>query len=360
MRVFSLFPLLALILLLTCKNETERQIVGAKIYDHPGNFAELFSQWNELGINTAFASHKLISNPEFRLAAKTQDISTFVIFPVFFNPEELARSPGLYAITAEGGAAREEWVEFVCPSRTAYRKQMVEQARQIVRDYDPSGLSIDFIRHFVFWEKVYPDRDPATLPLSCFDSVCLAGFRSETGIPLPDSLGPVRQKSAWILDKHPQEWIQWKCGLITSMVLEISKAAREVKPGILINVHLLPWAADDFRGAIKTVAGQDVRALSEICDYLSPMTYAHMVKQNPPWIHSIVEDLYLQTGSQVLPGIQVDKAYLDTELDRQEFEQSLEEAIRPPSHGVVFWSWESLVESPEKIQVVQKHGLQVK
>jgi uncharacterized lipoprotein YddW (UPF0748 family) len=358
--MLHLIPLLALILLLSCKKESDRHIVGAKIYAYPGNYTDLFSQWKRLGINTAFASQELISLPEFRNAAKAQNISTFVIFPVFFNPEELARSPGLYAITAEGEAAREEWVEFVCPSRTAYRKQIVDQARQVILNYDPDGLSIDFIRHFVFWEKVYPDRDPATLPLTCFDSVCLAAFRSESGISIPDTLGTVRQKSAWILDKHPQEWIRCRSGLITSMVQEISEAARELKPGILINLHLLPWAEGDFQEARKNVAGQDVLALSGFSDYLSPMTYAHMVKQDPPWIHAIVEDVYMKTGADVLPSIQVDKAYLDTELGVQEFEQSLTEALKPPSRGVVFWSWESLMESPEKIQVVLKHCQQAR
>jgi len=360
LRSLYLTPLLVLIFLHSCFKEADQAIVGAKIYEYSGDYGDLFSQWNRLGINTAFTSQELISIPEFREKARAHSISTFVIFPVFFNPDVLNESPDLYAITAEGKKAKEEWVEFVCPSRKEYRKLMVEKARQVIRDYDPDGLSIDFIRHFVFWEKVYPERDPATLPVTCFDSLCLEGFQSETGISLPDSPSTVPEKSAWILENHPEEWIRWRCDLITSMVQEIAEAAREVKPGILINVHLVPWAEHEFGGAIKTVAGQDIRALSELSDYLSPMTYAHMVKQDPPWIHAIAEDVYMQTGANVLPSIQVDNAYLDTELDEQEFEDSLEEALKPPSHGVVFWSWASLSESQEKRKVVQKHCLQTK
>jgi len=231
----------------------------------------------------------------------------------------------------------------------------VDQTKQIVRDFDPDGISIDFIRHFVFWEKVYPERDPATLPISCFDSLCLLHFQSEPGIDIPESLSDIPQKASWVLENHKSEWTAWRCGLITSMVQEISAAAREVKPDILINVHLVPWAEEDFQAGIKTIAGQDIPALSTLTDYLSPMTYAHMVKQEPPWIHSIVEDVYMQSAGRIIPSIQVDKAYLDFELDPEEFEQSLLEALKPPSHGVVFWSWASLRGDSEKKKLVQKH-----
>jgi len=356
MRIVSFFALVLLLILPACDREAaDPRIIGVKIYEHQGDFEALFSQWNSLGINAAFSSRDLISREAYRKAARAHGISTFVIFPVFFNPEVLTDSPELFAITAEGKAAKEEWVEFVCPSRKDYRNQVIEHAKQIIRDYDPDGISIDFIRHFVFWEKVYPERDAATLPVCCFDSLCLEQFQSDAGIIIPDSLPSIPAAASWILENHREEWNGWRCGLISSMVQELSEAVRQIKPDILINVHLVPWAEDDFQGAIRRVAGQDIRALSEFTDYLSPMTYSHMVKQDPPWIHSIVEDVYLQTGGRVIPSIQVDKAYLDTELEAEEFERSLEAALDPPSHGVVFWSWASLKGNQEKKMVVQKH-----
>lgn len=172
----------------------------------------------------------------------------------------------------------------------------MENAKEIIRKYDPDGISIDFIRHFVFWEKVYSDRDPASLPLTCFDSTCLTHFQASSGLIIPDSLTGTEETASWIMENHPEEWT----------------------------------------------------------DYLSPMTYAHMVKQDLPWIHSIVEDIYLQTGSKVIPSIQVNKAYLDNELGLEEFEESLLEALKPPSGGVVFWSWEALKENPDKKQLVYR------
>ena len=345
--LFSLLLIFSLVIQ-SCSPEVQDTLIGAKIYEHNGPYKQLFEQWKQMGINTGFCSQELISDPEFMKEAREHKISTFVIFPVFFNAEVLDKSPDLSAINRNGEAAAEEWVEFVCPSREDYHQQMVEHARHLVREHQPDGISIDFIRHFVYWEKVYPDRNPASLPVSCFDSVCLNHFQDETGISIPDELSRTTKQADWILNNHEDAWTTWRCQLITSMVEEIADAAREEKPDILVNVHLVPWAKADFNGAIKKVAGQDIRALAQISDYLSPMTYAHMVKQAPSWVHHIVEDVYMQTGGVILPSIQVGKAYLDTEFDLEEFRLTLEAALEAPSSGVVVWSWERLIAEPEK------------
>lgn len=348
-----LFSLLVISLLLIpgCIQEEDQVLIGAKIYEHNGPYDQLFEQWNQIGFNTGFCSQELIADREFMKKAREHKISTFVIFPVFFNPEAINDTPHIAAINRNGDAAAEEWVEFVCPSREDYRQKVIEHARSIVREHQPDGISIDFIRHFVYWEKVYPDRDPASLPVSCFDSICLHHFQAESGITLPDELGGVTDQADWILNNHGEEWTSWRCQLITSMAEAIARAAREEKPDILVNMHLVPWAKEDFDGAIRKVAGQDIKALSKISDYLSPMTYSHMVKQSPDWVHGIVEDIYIQTGGTVLPSIQVGLAYLENEFDLEEFRETVEAALHAPSSGVIIWSWEHLIAEPAKVDL---------
>jgi len=351
MKYFLSFMLLSLFLFKACSHQENPQLIGAKIYEHDAPYDLLFKEWNRMGINTGFCSEKLISDREFMTEAREHEISTFVIFPVFFNPEEIAARPHMAAINRNGKPASEEWVEFVCPSRENYRQQVVEHARMLVRNHQPDGISIDFIRHFVYWEKVYPDRDPATLPVSCFDSVCLHHFQSESGISLPRELNNVTEQADWILHNHEDEWNSWRSRLITSMAKDIAEAARQEKEDILVNIHLVPWAKEDFSGAIRRVAGQDFKALSLLSDYLSPMTYAHMVKQPPAWVHYIVKDIHQQTGANVLPSIQVGKAYLETDYNLEEFRETMEAALEPPSSGVVIWSWEHLIAEPAKVDL---------
>jgi hypothetical protein len=339
---------LAIIFLTGCVQQQEERIIGVKIYEHSGSYDQLFKQWDNIGINTGFCSEGLISDQEFMKEAQENEISTFVIFPVFFNPETIALTSGLAAINQDGEAAVEEWVEFVCPSNEDYRREVVDHARQIVRDHRPDGISIDFIRHFVYWEKVYPDQDPATLPVSCFDSLCLAHFQSAKDLSIPEELTKVPEKASWILENHEAAWSSWRCELITTMVTQITEAVREEKPDILVNIHLVPWATEDFNGGNIRVAGQDVEELKGLTDYLSPMTYAHMLKQPPSWVHHIVEDIYMKSGGRVLPSIQVGKAYLDTEYGLNEFRETLEAALQPPSSGVVLWSWEHLMAEADK------------
>ncbi len=328
------------------------RIIGVKVYEYEGNFPVLFAEWKRMGINTALVSESLASNEEFRSLAAVEDIAVFIIFPVFYDPESLEESPDLYAITDNGEQAKEEWVAFVCPSREDFRKRKVELAKDWVKSLKPDGLSIDFIRHFVFWEKVYPERPLKSLVNTCFDEHCMRKFQQDTGIVIPDSLGAAQEVSDWIRQNYLPEWTRWKCGLITSMIEEIAGEVRKIRTQLLINVHAVPWRQKDFDGAVKIVAGQDFARIAPAVDLLSPMTYSHMVKRDPPWIHSVVKDIRLQADCKVLPSIQVREAYLKDRLTVHEFRASLTEALKSPSEGVVFWSWEALEMEPEKKKVI--------
>ena len=325
---------------------------GEQLKQTQEDFEKLIKQWKKLGINTIFCSIELYSNSEFRTLTRDNDLTTFIIFPVFYDPEALSKNPGLYALTERGTPARDDWVTFVCPSRNDYRKQKTDSLTQLIRVLEPDGISIDFIRHFVFWEKVYPEIHPDSLMNTCFDSSCVAAFKKNKGLIIPDSLNETEKIADYVESNCLTERTEWKCGLITSMVRELSEAARRTNPEIKINVHLVPWRTDDFNGSIRSIAGQDFTEIAPWVDYLSPMTYAHMVKQDPAWIHSVVQDVYNQTESQVIPSIQVKEAYLKERLTLEEFKESLSRALESPSCGVVFWSWEQLETEPEKMEAI--------
>jgi hypothetical protein len=328
-------------------------MIGIKVYNIERELKPLFEEWENLGINTVFASPSIFNN-HFSELAKKHDIETFVILPIFYDPDALKAHPDLFAITDKGEKAMDDWVEFVCPSREDYRKLRIEYIRQFVKDMDPDGISLDFIRFFCFWEKVYPDRIPDSIPNTCFCPNCLAKFQSDKNISIPESLTEVNDIAGWIDSNHKAEWVEWKCSLITGMVRDIVTEVKKVKPEIKVNMHGVPWRQDDFDNAIRRIVAQDFSAFSEYVDIISPMTYSHMVKREPAWINSVVRDISNQAKCKIIPSIQVNEAYLTGILSSEEFERTLIEALKPPSSGVFLWSWEQLEERPEKKAILKK------
>jgi uncharacterized lipoprotein YddW (UPF0748 family) len=323
-------------------------MIGVKIYAHEGSLPALFEEWHSLAVNTVFVSPELAAKGDFRALARRNGVSVFLILPVFFNPEEIKKDPGLYALTDRGERAKNDWVEFVCPTRQDYLSRRVEWVKALVRDIDPDGVSLDFIRYFVFWEMIYPERTPASIANSCFDRSCLEQFRKDTGISLPPGISRTPDAAAWIMAAHGAEWTAWKCGVIVKAVRSIASAAKAVKPELIVNLHSVPWRKTDFGGAIRVIAGQDLSLLGPEVDMVSPMCYWHMLKRQPSWIRKVVADVHSQTQRPVVPSIQVGNAYISDGLSTEEFKQALEEALCPPSAGVVFWNWDALAKEPDK------------
>lgn len=341
--------------LAACRGDAARPVIGVKIYEAAAPFDGLFGEWRDLGVNTAFVSEALLADADFRARAKADRLTLFLIYPVFQAPEAIKEDPGLAAVTASGAPARDEWVEFVCPTEgEGFLDRRAAHLRDLVARHDPEYVSLDFIRYFVFWEKVAPDRNPASLPQTCFCPDCLAAFERAAGLAVPPELATTAAKAAWILSTHAAAWTDWKCGRVADVVSRFVRAAREAEPSVKVNLHAVPWRRDDFGGAVRSVAGQDLARLAPLVDLVSPMTYHHMVRRTPAWVHDIVADAAaLAGGAPVLPSIQVDKAYVDEDLPPAEFRAALEQALRPPSRGVVLWSWAALAGSPEKKDILR-------
>jgi len=336
-----------------CTHKTDT-IIGVKIYEYKGDYSALASQWKAMGINTAFVSSTLAANDTFRQALKTNNIGVFIIFPVFQNPEALKQDSNLYAITGRGTKAKDDWVEFVCPSRETYRNAKIAELAGLVGDLNPDGVSLDFIRMFVFWEMIYPDREPGRLDRACFCDSCLAGFSQKQGIALPDTCRTTVQKANFVLTNFSLQWDVYRCDLIASMVKNLAEQAKKVKPGLKVNVHAVPWRENDFGGANIGVAAQDLQKIAPYADYISPMCYSQMLKRDAGWIASVVADMDHRAPGMVLPSIQVYPYYIDRPFTAADFKQCVEDALKPPSRGVVFWSWPMLEKDSARMEVVRE------
>lgn len=331
-------------------------MIGVKIHSHKGDLDELFREWKDLGVNTVFVvSEELYSQNKFRMLAKNNSIKLFITAQTFMNPEELEKNPSLYAITQQGNKAIEEWAKFVCPTRKEYRKKRIEYFKRIVSKYQPDGLSIDFIRYFVFWENVYPETKPQTLPNTCFCSHCIDSFKKTMNIEIPNDLKETDAIATWILNNYYDSFTYWKCNNITSMLKEMVTAIKKIAPGISINLHALPWRQNDYDGAVKNIAGQDIKALSAYTDYISPMCYTSLLHREPQWISSVTNDIFDYSNNNVIQSIQIKQINPQKEdpYTQQDFKTCLEEALRPPSKGVILfvWDWHSLDNEVDRKQI---------
>jgi hypothetical protein len=350
-RVFIVFLVLqAMLACFSCKHEPEK-IIGIKIYEYDKDFNQLVEKWKNMGINTAFVSKELAAKAVFRKILKKNNIKVYIIFPVFYDPELLKDDSTLYAITDKGKIAKDDWVEFVCPSRTAYRKNKIDEAADLVRKLQPDGLSIDFIRQFVFWEMVYPDRPAESIDMACFCDSCIGSYCMKNNITLPDTCATTAQKAAFILNSHSDSWNDYRCDLIASMTKEITGKVHIIKPDVKINVHAVPWRDTDFDGANIRIAGQDLIKIAPYTDYISPMCYSQMLKRDAGWITSVVAEMDSKAPGKILPSIQVYPYYIDGSFTVEDFRRCVEAALRAPSQGVVFFSWPLFEKDPERMNL---------
>ncbi|MCD6117028.1 hypothetical protein J7K93_08435 [bacterium] len=347
--------LLFSLLFWACSNtpKIEKPILGVKIYNYEKNLDSLFNKFNNLGINTLFTSPELASKAGFRENCKRNNVRLFLIVPIFYNPEELKKDSSLYAYTNKDRKAKDDWVEFVCPSQKKYIEKRIKYISSLIKSINPDGISVDFIREFVYWEMVFPDRNPDQIENGCFCPLCIKNFENSTGIKIPESINKTEDISDLITKQHKKEWEKFKCTLVTNALKSISARIKKLNPDILVNIHVVPWRQEDFNGAIKNIAGQDLKRMAKYTDFLSPMCYHHMVKRDYRWINSVVNYDYNQTKKPVIPSIQVKTEYLQNKITLTEFENSLKSALKPPSSGVILWNWDMLISDSLKFNTAK-------
>ena len=327
-------------------------MIGVKMYTKPEDMAWTLQQWDALGIDTIFIGPKLRQEEAFIAHVKASGRQLITIFPVYYDKFWLKDHPEDFAVTADGNQAIHDWVKFACPSSLPFMDHKLNELVTVIETVQPNGVSLDFIRFFVYWEMV-SKKETDGLVQSCFCDRCLHRFSNETGIVLPSELDSVAEKSSWILETNFDAWATWKCGVIETAVNQLTTHALNLNPNITLGLHTVPWLIDDYDGAVKSIAGQDLSQLAQYVDFFTPMCYSHMVKENPAWVHDIVVGQTEHGGIPVLPSVQVAKTYREETFAPELFAQAARAAQQLPTDGILYWSWEALARSPEKLAVAK-------
>ena len=293
-------------------------------------------------------------------------IDLWLISPTFYHDDNngatvsdaLGRPPR-WAICNDGARAWEQenphrqpsgggWLRMVCPRDEEYLDYRIDDLKLELRKCNFAGISLDFMRHYVYWERVYHDTDPNTLRNSCFCDVCIEEFMGKiTLTPAQQTEWEAKstavEKADFILGNPVRQdlWTRYKCETIDRTIEKILAELRAEFPDLKANLHGVPWAQNDFDGAIKKIAGQDFELLSQRLDQITPMTYNRMVQCPAQWINDVTSDIVGVVNGKI-PVIPVVEGRGDTDSD---YEEALISAIKAPSAGVVIWRFEDLTEA---------------
>jgi hypothetical protein len=282
-----------------------------------------------------------------RERARVGNVRFGAICQIFYDADTLAERPDLVPIDQHGSGEFVNWQQLVCPSDAAYRAYKLSIVKEIAETIRPDVLSLDFMRFPTTWEIIPPETTPAAMRNFCFCDRCVRGFQQSASVTLPPGLDTVPKRAAWILTNHDASWVRWKTDLITSFVEEAATIVRAVDPSIEVSVHVVPWTEATFDNALVWNAAQDVTRLAPHVDYLSPMVYHKLIGRPAEYIRTLTRELSAKTKRKILPSIQTAEIVKEGQLSVEEFEQSLDYALEPPSSGTLVFHWGELRVDPE-------------
>ena len=215
-------------------------------------------------------------------AASRTQLDVHVNLPLMFDPVYLRQNPGALATTSRGRPAVDDWLWYACPSNEGWWSQRLDVLRRQLSAFRPTGVSLDFARGFVFWERVPPPRPGSAdeIEHGCCCDACA-----------PTSLDPADAADA-------------RAHLVARRVREAVATARSVHPGIPVGLKVVPWLEADYGGARRRLAGQDLALLVEHVDVLMPMSYAQLIGRPAGYVHTLHKELRELTGRPLVPWLQ--------------------------------------------------------
>jgi hypothetical protein len=283
-------------------------------------------------------------------ALDRQRLSSWLNIPVFCDPKYLERNPDAYAITSLGRRAAQDWLHFVCPNQEDYLDGVIAGLRRQLTMLSPAVVSLDFIRHFVFWERIALNGPSAGIEDGCYCSVCLSRFESACG-EIINRKDPAAHIHRYLL----QQWADWKCRRVLEMAERLFSEIRALAPGAALAVQTLPWQETDLDGSIRSRAGQDVSALARQADMVAPMAFTQMLGQTARWKEQLLAHVRARTGKPVCFYVQAEALYRAGNITVEQFDAELTQARNADPAAILVFEYEQLIAQPEKAKVLRKH-----
>ncbi len=326
---------------------------GIYVFNPTTNFDEMFQNCVNWGINWIVTPAYIFQKESFQLCKKKYEIKICVIFAVYNQQEYLEKHPEDYCITSIGKEAKYEqrWLHFACPSSNRFIEHQKNELTDFLNKMAPDMIALDFIRFYVFWERVYPKTSILDIDDGCYCERCLDNFETYRDQPLGE------RTARWIKINALSEWAKWKCEIIEKMVKELTEIIHMQNSHLPIMIKTVPWLSESFGGAIRSIAGQDLEILSPDVDFICPMTYSYMTKHPSQSIHEVASEQQQISHKKIIPCIQVNKAYLDEDISKEKFDEMLQYGLQAPSAGVILFLYETFKEDLEKQEIFKQRIL---
>jgi len=238
----------------------------------------------------------------------------------------------------------------ICPTHPGYRRFRMDDFRRVLRDFEIDGIWLDYHHSHASWERDVPD-----MPDTCFCRRCVDRFARETNTELPGA-SPAR-RAEWILDRHADAWVAWRCGVFTDWVREFRAIVDQVRPRALLGTFHCPWSDTDFDGALRNKLAIDLKAQARYIDVFSTMPYharfGHAA--DPAWISRQTAWLGRHLGVRGEPGERikiwpiVQLADWGEKVPVDQVHPVLDHGTRPPATGVMVFHWGGLRKQQEKV-----------
>ncbi len=295
-----------------------------------------------LGFNAVFGGS---GSEAMRRALKVANFRRFGSFPVFVGEKHWTRDPESQPMARNGRRVRKQgWYAPVCPTTPWLREEKLNALEQLVREQEPDGIWLDFIRYPVFWEEPEP-----FLVDTCFCARCLTAFEAKTGIH-PEGADTASQAD-WILSHQGEVWRRWRADNILDFVSEAARRVKSGAPEILVGAFVIPWESGEHEGALYRIAAQDLKGFAERLDMVSPMLYFHEIGKSADWVERRLTDLAQNFGVSSLPIVQCFD--LPDPIPPADLKTALTGSLRGLSKGVILFSQRHL-ETASKWGLVQE------
>lgn len=322
-----------------------RTMVAFDLTINPGTFARSCRDW---GINLPILGPAFFADDAMGEALVAEGLGVWLNLPVFYDEEYLAAHPDRYAITSRGRRAVADWLHFACPSREETIEHVVAVLHRALAHVRPDVVSLDFIRYFVFWERVDLDGPGDAIEDGCYCPACLAAFERHSGqrVSRDDPAADIRRHLL-------TEWGDWKTRRIAEVAERLFDEIRRAAPGAMLGIKIVPWLESDLGGAIRHCVGQDFARLARNVDIVAPMAFTHILRRTPEWKARLLARVQQVTGKPVLSYVQAGAVYRPEPITAAEFSDELVTAVEGDHAGLAIFHYEQLVADPEKARILR-------